>query len=72
MSFSVSVRLGEHNFTSNPDCERFGLLYTDCAEPFIDVPVEKSIVHEEYDANDTNYRHDIALIRLNKTVAFNG
>ena len=71
MNFSVSVRLGEHNFTSNPDCERFRS-YTYCAEPFIDVPVEKSIVHEEYEANDTNYRHDIALIRLNKTVVFNG
>ena len=67
LSFSVSVCLGEHNLTSNPDCE-----WTDCAEPFIEVAVEKSIVHEEYEANDTNYRHDIALIRLNKTVVFNG
>ncbi|KAJ3647400.1 hypothetical protein Zmor_019279 [Zophobas morio] len=66
----VSVRLGENNFTTNPDCEYYRGYWSECAEPFIEVPVEKSIVHEEYDANDTNYRHDIALIRLNQTVVF--
>ncbi|KAJ3647399.1 hypothetical protein Zmor_019278 [Zophobas morio] len=63
----VRVRLREHDLASNPDCDNpdQGLL---CGEPFIEIPIEKTIVHEKYRSDDANHRHDIALIRLNKTV----
>ena len=65
------MRLREHDLASNPDCDDSvgGLI---CGEPFIEIPIEKTIVHEKYRSDDANHRHDIALIRLNKTVVFDG
>lgn len=63
----VSVRLGEHDLTQNPDCVFFGNSKA-CLDPPLDVPVEKVIVHEEFDA--FTFLNDIALIRLKDPVQF--
>jgi len=66
LSFKVGgVRLGEHNILTNPDCEQ-GY----CAEPVQDFLPESVIVHENY--NKPEFKNDIAIIRLNKSVIYNG
>jgi len=66
LSFKVGgVRLGEHNIQTDPDCEQ-GY----CAEPVQDFLPESIIVHEDY--NNPAYKNDIAIIRLNKPIVYNG
>jgi Trypsin len=54
------VRLGENDLTKDPDC--------DTCPPVIDYGIEKKHVHPE----NTNFNHDIALIRLDKNVNLTG
>ncbi|GJQ76777.1 hypothetical protein Trydic_g15617 [Trypoxylus dichotomus] len=58
----IAVRLGEHNFDTDPDCE-VGLS-TDCADPPQDfeVSIDDAIVHPGY--STATLQNDIALIRL--------
>ncbi|XP_017107878.2 serine protease grass-like [Drosophila bipectinata] len=63
----VSVRLGEHDLSKDEDC----LSFDDepvCLDKPLDVPVDKSFVHEGYE----RFRavNDIALIRLKYPVQF--
>ncbi|GJQ76778.1 hypothetical protein Trydic_g15618 [Trypoxylus dichotomus] len=60
----IAVRLGEHNFDTDPDCE-VGLS-TECADPPQDfeVSVDDAIVHPGY--NSSTWQNDIALIRLRR------
>lgn len=44
----------------------------DCAPTPIDIPVEERIAHEKYDPLDANQYHDIALLRLSRTVSYSG
>lgn len=65
-SFRLSkIRLGEHNTLTNPDCEK-----GHCAEPVQDFLPEMIIVHNSF--NKPRNMHDIALIRLNSPVTYNG
>ena len=59
------IRLGEHNTNTNPDCEN-GY----CAEPVQDFKPESISVHQDY--NIKPFKNDIAIIRLDKPVVFNG
>ncbi|KAJ3647417.1 hypothetical protein Zmor_019296 [Zophobas morio] len=65
----VSVRLGEYNTETDPDCinSAFG---RDCAPPPVNIPVAERIAHENYDPNDINQYHDIALLRLKREAKF--
>ncbi|EDV35837.2 uncharacterized protein Dana_GF19811 [Drosophila ananassae] len=63
----VSVRLGEHDLSRNPDCWLFGNKKKCLDEP-LDVPVEAPIVHEEFDPD--TLLNDIALIPLKEPVQF--
>jgi serine protease 56 len=54
----VSVRLGEHDITSN----------NDGAQP-IDVPVEWKIAHDRFDPKTVS--NDVGLVKLKQTVAVN-
>ena len=66
LSFKVGgVRLGEHNILTDPDCEQ-----EYCAEPVQDFLPESIIVHKNY--NKPEFKNDIAIIRLNKPVIYNG
>lgn len=63
----IKVRLGEYNTDTNPDCGEGVRVDYICADPVIDIDIEKRIVHEEYN----NYHHnDIALLQLTRDVTF--
>lgn len=59
-TFDVSsVRLGEWNLNTNPDCNE-GI----CADKVADIPVQRKLVHELYDPKNYNSHNDIALLFL--------
>ncbi|KAJ3647406.1 hypothetical protein Zmor_019285 [Zophobas morio] len=58
-----SVRLGEHNLRTNPDCDKDG----DCAPKYLSVDVVERVVFKTYKKNQY---HDIALLRLKEEVEF--
>lgn len=41
-----------------------------CNDPYLDVPIERIIVHEQYDPDSRSQYHDIALLRLQRDVTF--
>lgn len=62
--YRVDVRLGEWDLDTTEDCSA-----TRCFEGYQDdYLVEKIIVHEQYSSKNLNKIHDIALLKLNKTV----
>lgn len=62
----VGVRLGEHDLSkAGPDCEE-----DECADPHIDVAIEKLIVHEDHNNEPRSQWDDIALIRFDRDVTF--
>ncbi|KAJ8925924.1 hypothetical protein NQ315_009776 [Exocentrus adspersus] len=67
----VSVRLGEHDRNNATDCSNLGYR-TVCAPPPLNIPIEERIAHEDYDPEDANQYHDIALLRLARDVKFTG
>jgi len=66
----ATVRLGENDLNQEIDCESDRPGIDDCADEPIDVGVEATFVHEQYDPNTISQHHDIALLRLNKDVNF--
>uniref|UniRef100_A0A182QUT5 CLIP domain-containing serine protease n=1 Tax=Anopheles farauti TaxID=69004 RepID=A0A182QUT5_9DIPT len=63
----VGVRLGEYNTSSEIDC----VIDEDgeyCADPPVDVAVESSTVHPEYD--EPSHANDIALVRLARSIQY--
>lgn len=65
----VGVRLGEHDLSSDQDCEQDGQ-YKLCADAHQDLQIEKIIVHEDYNATMTKHWNDIALVRLEQDVIY--
>lgn len=65
-----SVRLGEYNTSSRQDCVDHGFNNVECSDDPIDVPVDERIAHESYNPYDNNQYHDIALLRLARSVSF--
>lgn len=65
-----SVRLGEYNTGTNPDCIPDGEESMICADEPMSVPVEGQFVHEGYEPKSTDQHNDIALLRLSREVAF--
>lgn len=67
--FRKNVRLGEFNVRTDPDCiEEPNFL--NCGDSALNVGVDKIWVHPEYDEFSANKFHDIALIRMEKSVPF--
>jgi hypothetical protein len=62
------VRLGEWNLQTNPDCGEGMREDNVCAPPVIDYGIEQLIIHDDFNQNNHN---DIALLKLDKIVAFN-
>uniref|UniRef100_A0A1Q3FJ37 CLIP domain-containing serine protease n=2 Tax=Culex tarsalis TaxID=7177 RepID=A0A1Q3FJ37_CULTA len=69
---SLTVRLGEWDTESTVDCISIGdFSEFYCADPAIDVAVEKVFVHEQYARHHRPQLNDIALLRLTEPVATN-
>ncbi|XP_049543411.1 serine protease grass-like [Anopheles darlingi] len=69
-NFKLSkVLLGEHDKTKLVDC--IDLIDDEpyCAPPPIEVDIESTVVHDEYN-RPIRFRHDIALIRMAQEVAY--
>ncbi|KAM7359483.1 transmembrane protease serine 9-like [Cochliomyia hominivorax] len=60
----VAVRLGEHRISTEKDCTNWARKNV-CAPPVEDVDIEDILLHEQY---QKNLYHDIALLRLNRSV----
>lgn len=65
-----SVRLGEWDTSTAPDCVPELSKKTTCAPMHIDIEIEKRILHESYVPNSIDQMHDIALLRLKQLVSF--
>lgn len=65
------VRLGEYDIKNTTDCVyNFGI--PDCTDPIQRIDVEKIIVHEGFSYRNLDKVHDIALIKLKRSVKFTG
>lgn len=68
-----SVRLGEYNIETEEDCmpskTPTGQILK-CADPIVEVGVEKIIIHPRYNDKSRDKRHDIALLRLDTYVKY--
>ncbi|XP_017081795.1 serine protease 7 [Drosophila eugracilis] len=62
----TTVRLGEYDTSKDIDCVD-GI----CNLPVIEMGIEQATVHPQYDPNDRNRVHDIALLRLDRPVTLN-
>ncbi|XP_035785996.1 serine protease grass-like [Anopheles albimanus] len=65
----TKVRLGEHDKTKEVDCIVYKDGETECADPPIEVNIESTVVHSEYN-RPIRFRHDIALIRMAQEVTY--
>ncbi|XP_055373766.1 serine protease easter-like [Condylostylus longicornis] len=65
-----TVRLGEHDIETNPDCVIDINKNKECAPVHVDVTIEKAIVHENYNASSKTQSNDIALLRLSKPINY--
>lgn len=65
-SISKSIVLGENNANTKIDCDNFNV----CAEPVQEFGPEKIIFPSNY--NYPAFRHDIALIKLNREAKISG
>lgn len=64
------VRLGEWDTATNPDCEVDVRGEKDCAPAHLDVKVEQTLPHPQYDPLSKDQLNDIALLRLKQNVAY--
>lgn len=63
--YNLTVRLGEWDTESTVDCIAIeGNEQFYCADPAIDVSVEKVFIHEQYTSHHRPYLNDIAVLRL--------
>lgn len=68
-----SVRLGEYNIETEEDCMPSRIpsgQILKCADPVVEMGVEKIIVHPDYNDKSRDKMHDIALLRLNTNVTY--
>ena len=65
-----SVRLGEYNLATNPDCIPDGENGQVCADDPISVGIDEQIAHESYRPSARDHKYDVALLRLSRDVPF--
>lgn len=65
-----SVRLGEYDTTTNPDCIKDDAKSEVCADDVVTVGIEEQIAHENYNPHSSDQKYDIALLRLNREIPF--
>lgn len=67
-----SVILGEFNLDTKKDCVEDPVFGNEhCNEEPTKILIEEQIAHEEFETDDINHYHDIALLRLVKDVDYN-
>lgn len=67
----IGVRLGEWDTEQNPDCITIKFSgRKDCAPKHIDASIDLILPHPLFDKNPRKIPHDIALIRLERSVTF--
>lgn len=64
----ITIRLGEWDTTTDPDCDDSYIGGSICNDPHVDIDVEEIIVHKDF--NPLTTRNDIALLRLSKNVEY--
>lgn len=62
-----AVRLGENLIGTTPDCMPGS---TVCADDTVTIPIEETIVHEEYHSRALDRYYDVALLRLSRDAPF--
>lgn len=67
----MAVRLGEYDIRSDIDCTEVEG-FQDCNLPPQTLGIQESIAHSGYNVNSRDRTNDIALVRLDKDVRFNG
>lgn len=68
-NFRSSVRFGEWDTTTDKDCvtvKGFEL----CNDEPVDIGVDKTIPHPDYNDNSISRYHDIALVRLKRRITY--
>lgn len=60
--------MGENNLSSPIDCEQGGLAVKNCANPHVDLPVDKIIKHKDFD--ELTLKNDIALVKVKGSIKF--
>jgi Trypsin len=63
--YRATVRVGEYETTTNPDCSN-----SLCAISVKDVPISKTVMHPNYD--ESTFNHDIMVITMQYKVNFTG
>ncbi|KAF5271712.1 hypothetical protein FQA39_LY08035 [Lamprigera yunnana] len=66
----ISVRLGEHQLNTDPDCDDDRPGFEDCADSPFDIPIAQAIVHPEYNSQYSAGPHDIALLKLSRPISY--
>lgn len=61
----VTIRLGEYDTTTTEDC-----VGNECADPILEIPVDRAIPHSGYSDRNINRKDDIALVRLANRVRY--
>ena len=62
------VRVGEHDITTERDCDNPGTASEVCAERYQDFTIDQVIYHPQY--SPVSMHDDIAIIRLNRDIDF--
>uniref|UniRef100_A0A1A9WS69 Peptidase S1 domain-containing protein n=1 Tax=Glossina brevipalpis TaxID=37001 RepID=A0A1A9WS69_9MUSC len=66
----TGVRLGEWNTDTNPDCQTDIRGHKDCAPPYVDISVDRVLMHNSFNISLNGVRFDIALLRLSSSVTY--
>ncbi|XP_037093658.1 melanization protease 1-like [Pollicipes pollicipes] len=60
------VRLGELDFSTEPDCDPENP--NDCADRHIDVPIDSLLAHPQFEGRAGAFAHDIALVQMSRAI----
>jgi hypothetical protein len=64
------VRVGEFDLETESDCEEINSVYY-CSFPPTDIEIERTFVHDQYSYYQPGNPHDVAIIKLKRTIEFN-
>ncbi|KAJ8676186.1 hypothetical protein QAD02_011972 [Eretmocerus hayati] len=71
-----SVRLGEWDITTDPDCIKPSASLRNrqkpkCFPKILTIPIQKIIIHPQYEVEASAAKHDIAILELQEYIQFN-